>query len=121
MPQMQSRDRLRKNVFVGPRRTSVSLEIQVWDALDDVCFREEVTLDEICSDINRRRLSSSMSSSLRMFLLIYYRYMAEVLQRQRRTRPSGGLAQRRQTLFPSAYDVALDRFAAEQRAHLDKA
>ena len=81
MPQMQSRDRLRKNVFVGPRRTSVSLEIQVWDALDDVCFREEVTLDEICSDINRRRLSSSMSSSLRMFLLIYYRYMAEVLQR----------------------------------------
>ena len=120
MPQMQSRDRLRKNVFVGPRRTSVSLEIQVWDALDDVCFREEVTLDEICSDINRRRLSSSMSSSLRMFLLIYYRYMAEVLQRQRRTRPSG-LAQRRQTLFPSAYDVALDRFAAEQHAHLDKA
>ena len=120
MPQMQSRDRLRKNVFVGPRRTSVSLEIQVWDALDDVCFREEVTLDEICSDINRRRLSSSMSSSLRMFLLIYYRYMAEVLQRQRRTRPSG-FAQRRQILFPSAYDVALDRFAAEQRAHLDKA
>ena len=120
MPQMQSCDRLRKNVFVGPRRTSVSLEIQVWDALDDVCFREEVTLDEICSDINRRRLSSSMSSSLRMFLLIYYRYMAEVLQRQRRTRPSS-LAQRRQTLFPSAYDVALDRFAAEQRAHLDKA
>ena len=120
MPQMQSRDRSRKNVFVGPRRTSVSLEIQVWDALDDVCFREEVTLDEICSDINRRRLSSSMSSSLRMFLLIYYRYMAEVLQRQRRTRPSS-LAQRRQTLFPSAYDVALDRFAAEQRAHLDKA
>ena len=46
MPQMQSRDLLRKNVFVGPRRTSVSLEIQVWDALDDVCFCEEVTLDE---------------------------------------------------------------------------
>ncbi|MEC8053457.1 MAG: hypothetical protein VX146_08355 [Pseudomonadota bacterium] len=46
--------------------------------------------------------------------------MTEVLQRQRRMRPSG-LAQRRQTLFPSAYDVALDRFAAEQRAHLDKA
>ena len=120
MPQMQSRNRLRKNVFVGPRRTSVSLEIQVWDALDDVCFREEVTLDEICSDINRRRLISSMSYSLRMFLIIYYRYMAEVLQCLRRTRPSG-LAQRRQTLFPSAYDVALDRFAAEQRAHLDKA
>ena len=117
---MQSRNHLRKNVFVGPRRTSVSLEIQVWDALDDVCFREEVTLDEICSDINRRRLSSSMSSSLRMFLLIYYRYMAEVLQRQRRTRPSC-LAQRRQTLFPSAFDVALDRFAAEKRAHLNKA
>ena len=119
MPQMQSRDRLRKNVFVGPRRTSVSLEIQVWDALDDVCYREEVTIDEICSDLNRRRLSSSMSSSLRMFLLIYYRYMAEVLQRRKRSR-SPGLAQRPPVLFPSAYDVALDRFAAEQRAHLDK-
>ena len=117
---MQSRDRLRKNVFVGPRRASVSLEIQVWDALDGVCFRLEVTLDEICSDINRRCLGSSMSSSLRIFRLIYCLYMAEVLQRQQRTRPSG-LAQRRQTLFPSAYDVALDRFAAEQRAHLDRA
>ena len=85
-----------------------------------MCFREDATLDEICSDINRLRLSSSMSSSLRMFLLIYYRYMAEVLQRQGRTRPSG-LAQRRQTLFPSAHDVAVDRFAAEQRAHLGKA
>ena len=56
---MQSRDRLRKNVFVGPRRTSVSLEIQVRDAMDDVGNCEKVTLDEICSDINRRRFSSS--------------------------------------------------------------
>ena len=92
-----------QNVFVGPRRTSVSLEIQVWDALDDVCYREEVTIDEICNDLNRRRLSSSMSSSLRMFLLIYYRYMAEVLQRQRH---APGLAQR-PPVFSSAYDVAL--------------
>ncbi|MGB1006716.1 MAG: ribbon-helix-helix domain-containing protein, partial [Thalassobaculaceae bacterium] len=80
MPQVRSLDRSRRNIFIGDRRTSVSLEILVWEALVDVCRREEISLDEICTEVENRRLSSSMSSSLRMFLLIYYRYLLEVAE-----------------------------------------
>ena len=111
MPQMQSRERLRKNIFVGPRRTSVSLEILVWEALVDVCLREELTLDEICTEVENRRLSSSMSSSLRMFLLIYYRYLVEMAETR------GGMARGGQ---PNALREALKRLAAEQKRHAEK-
>ncbi|MEK9595569.1 MAG: ribbon-helix-helix domain-containing protein [Rhodospirillaceae bacterium] len=109
MPQVRSLDRSRRNVFIGDRRTSVSLEILVWESLVDVCRREEISLDEICTEVEDRRVSSSMSSSLRMFLLIYYRFLVEVAE---------GLAPRgRGGSVPNALKEALKRLAAEQRRH----
>jgi len=109
MPQVRSLDRSRRNVFIGDRRTSVSLEILVWESLVDVCRREEISLDEICTEVEDRRVSSSMSSSLRMFLLIYYRFLVEVAE---------GLAPRgRGGSAPNALKEALKRLAAEQRRH----
>lgn len=119
MPQTQSLDRLRKNVFIGKHRTSISLEAQVWDALEDVCGREEMNLDSVCTAINDRRLSSSMSSSIRMFLLIYFRCLADFLK-QNRSIGSPGFQQQTQMPFPSIFNVALDRLAAEQVKHLRK-
>ena len=109
MPQVRSLDRSRRNVFIGDRRTSVSLEILVWESLVDVCRREEISLDGICTEVEDRRVSSSMSSSLRMFLLIYYRFLVEVAE---------GLAPRgRGGSAPNALKEALKRLAAEQRRH----
>ena len=111
MPQVRSLDRSRRNIFIGDRRTSVSLEILVWEALVDVCRREEISLDEICTEVENRRLSSSMSSSLRMFLLIYYRYLVEMAEAR------GGMARGGQ---PNALREALKRLAAEQIRHAEK-
>lgn len=111
MPQVRSLDRSRRNIFIGDRRTSVSLEILVWEALVDVCRREEISLDEICTEVENRRLSSSMSSSLRMFLLIYYRYLLEVAETR------GGAVRGGQS---SALREALKRLAAEQKRHAEK-
>lgn len=109
-----SRNRQRRNVTLGSRRTSVSLEEQVWDGLTEVCRREEVGLDELCTAVERRRVESSMSSALRVFLLTYYRHAAERLE----SAPGGqpGLGQGPQAAFPGLLDATLDRFHAEQKS-----
>lgn len=109
-----SRNRQRRNVTLGSRRTSVSLEEQVWDGLTEVCRREEVGLDQLCTAVERRRVESSMSSALRVFLLTYYRHAAERLE----SAPGGqpGLGQGPQAAFPGLLDATLDRFHAEQKS-----
>ena len=78
--QEKSRNRQRRNVTLGSRRTSVSLEDQVWDGLTDICRREEIGLDQLCTAVDRRRVESSLSSALRVFLLTYFRHAAERLE-----------------------------------------
>lgn len=111
MPQIRSLDRSRRNVFIGDRRTSVSLEILVWESLVDVCRREEISLDEICTEVEDRRVSSSMSSSLRMFLLIYYKFLVEIAE--------GRAPRGRVGAAPNALKETLKRLAAEQLRHAD--
>lgn len=71
--------RLRRNVTIAGRRTSISLEGHVWEGLLDICRREAVGIDGLCTEIDRRRARSSLSSSLRVFLLLYFRGIAEVI------------------------------------------
>ena len=75
----KTRHRLRRNVTIGERRTSVSLEGHVWVGLSDICQREAIGIDALCTEVDRRRLRSSMSSSLRVFLLLYFRSLAEAI------------------------------------------
>lgn len=72
--------RLRRNVTIGTRRTSVSLEDHVWDGLTDVCRREGLGIDALCTAVDRHRSRSTMSSALRVFLLLYYRRLAVGLE-----------------------------------------
>lgn len=99
---------------MGSRRTSVSLEEQVWDGLTEICRREEVGLDHLCTAVEARRVDSSMSSALRVFLLTYYRHAAELLEAPQSSQP--GLAQGPQAAFPGLLDATLDRFHSEQKS-----
>ena len=114
-----SRNRQRRNVTLGSRRTSVSLEEQVWDGLTEVCRREEVGLDELCTAVETRRVDSSMSSALRVFLLTYYRHAAERLETADAGQP--GLAQGPQAAFPGLLEATLDRFHTEQKTAAGRA
>jgi predicted DNA-binding ribbon-helix-helix protein len=94
-------------VTVGHRRTSVSLEDHVWDGLTDVCRREAIGIDTLCTAVDRRRSRSSMSSALRVFLLLYFRTLAEARQdRPDAARHDGG----------GHLEAALDRFRTEEAA-----
>ena len=77
-----SAHRLRRNVTVGSRRTSVSLESHVWEGLREICQREAICLDTLCTEVYRQRQRSSMASALRVFLLLYFRSLAETRERQ---------------------------------------
>ena len=76
-------NRRRRNVLLKGRRTSLALEEQVWDAILEICSREDLTLDELCSHVADRRVNSSVSSAIRVFLLTYYRHISSSLERGR--------------------------------------
>ncbi len=61
------------NIRVNGRRTSVRLEPDLWDALEDICAREEVSLDQICAHVADHNGERSFTSSLRVFIINYYR------------------------------------------------
>jgi len=109
-----SPNRQRRNVTLGSRRTSVSLEEQVWDGLTEICRREEIGLDELCTSVEARRVDSSMSSALRVFLLTYFRHALELFERPTGTAPG------RQAALPGLLHAALERFHAEQRSAAKK-
>jgi hypothetical protein len=64
--------------------------------------------------VNDKRLASSMSSSLRVFQLTYFRIVIENAEKLLRRRPVDGFAHPHQVAFPSTLDVALEQFSADQ-------
>jgi predicted DNA-binding ribbon-helix-helix protein len=63
-----------RNVKVHGHRTSVRLEPQMWDSMIEICRREFCTPDDVCSYVAERKPPhDSLSSSLRVFMLNYFR------------------------------------------------
>ncbi|UUX51677.1 ribbon-helix-helix domain-containing protein [Nisaea acidiphila] len=75
-----------KNVLVDGRRTSMRLEPAMWDALGQIAARENLTIHQICGIVNGHRVDTSLTSATRVFILGYFRVLAENLERE----PSGG-------------------------------
>ena len=70
--------RMKQNVWVGDRRTTIVLEAYVWDCIDSMLYREDVTLDAFCNMIEGVRRSSSMASSARLIVLAYFRLLKQI-------------------------------------------
>jgi predicted DNA-binding ribbon-helix-helix protein len=64
-----------RNVSVCGHRTSIRLEPQLWDTLAEICRREYCTPHDVCSYVAARR-RGSLTSSLRVFILDYFRTSA---------------------------------------------
>ena len=110
-------DRIRKNISIDDRRTSISLEAQIWNALSDICKRESVGIDKLCTMVAERRQESSMSSALRVFGTTYYQVVAEIKGDASNATPATGLGESGQEPIPAYFDIALERFAAEQKKY----
>jgi len=63
-----------RNVSVRGHRTSIRLEPQIWDTLAEICRREYCTPHDVCSyAAEHRPPHGSLASSLRVFVLEYFR------------------------------------------------
>jgi predicted DNA-binding ribbon-helix-helix protein len=65
-----------RNVTVASHRTSIRLEPAMWQALNIVCQRENTTLNELVTMIARGRNQSTLTASIRVFLLTYFQAAA---------------------------------------------
>jgi len=65
-----------RNVTLSDRRTSLRLEMPMWEGLEEICRREHRTLHEICSVIEGQRGQLSLTAAVRVFILTYFRAAA---------------------------------------------
>jgi len=64
---------LNRNVTVAGRRTSMKLEPDMWDALDEICLREQMTMHDVCTSIAARHSGNNLTAAMRVFILAYFR------------------------------------------------
>jgi predicted DNA-binding ribbon-helix-helix protein len=66
-----------RNISVRGHRTSIRLEPQIWESMTEICRREFCTPHDVCSYVAERKPpNGSLTSSLRVFILGYFRTCA---------------------------------------------
>jgi predicted DNA-binding ribbon-helix-helix protein len=61
-----------RNVTAGKQRTSMRMEPVMWDALDEICWRERMSAGQIIKLIDGKRGRSGRTSAVRAFILSYF-------------------------------------------------
>lgn len=64
------------NIVVGNHRTSVRLEPVMWDALRDIALRQQFTVHDLVTEIDRERTASSLTAAIRIYIVDFYRAAA---------------------------------------------
>lgn len=65
-----------RNITLANRRTSIRLEPEMWDALQEICNRERRSINDICSEVDRSRSQSGLTAGVRVYILNYFREAA---------------------------------------------
>ena len=70
------------NIVVAGQRTSVRLEPVMWEALQEIARQQETNINQLVTEIDRRRNSSSLTAAIRVYIVDFYR-AAATAQRDR--------------------------------------
>src|SRR5437764_1788138 len=65
-----------RNIVVAGHRTSVRLEPVMWEALLEITRQQETNINQLVTEIDRRRNSSSLTAAIRVFIVDFYRAAA---------------------------------------------
>jgi predicted DNA-binding ribbon-helix-helix protein len=83
---MNRDDRDRRNVTLsGEKKTTIELEFDYWEMLDEIALHRGLTLNMLLQDIEDQRDSQPRASAIRIYVMKYYRLIAML---------NGGLGQR---------------------------
>lgn len=62
----------KRNIKIGDKRTSVTLEPQIWMILHEIADEQDCSIHDLCSFIDDRKAKdSSLASAIRVFLTSY--------------------------------------------------
>ena len=62
----------KRNIALGSKKTSVTLEPLVWELFHDIAQEQECHVNDLCSFIDDRKNSdASLSSAIRVFVMAY--------------------------------------------------
>ena len=64
---------VKRSIILNGHRTSVSLEDAFWDGLKAIAGKRLMTVSDLIGNIDATRQQGNLSSSLRLFVLEYYR------------------------------------------------
>ncbi len=77
-----SKSRLRnRNVTVASHRTRMRMEPEMWDAMRDICLREDIGPDELIRQAETAAGEGGRSSAVRIYVLNYFRAAAMAMSR----------------------------------------
>ncbi|KKJ75250.1 hypothetical protein WH95_19450 [Kiloniella litopenaei] len=78
-----------RNITLKGRRTSLRLEPDMWEALFEICVRENCPIGELCTQIDEAKEDSSLTAAIRVYILIYFRNAAAAEQPSETQRAMG--------------------------------
>ena len=64
---------INRNVTALRGRTSMRLEPELWEALEEICQREKLTLGEVVKLVEQRGHPGGRTSAVRVYVLGYFR------------------------------------------------
>ncbi len=67
---------INRNVIAQSGRTSMRLEPELWDALQEICLRETITLSDLVQRIERENHPGGRTSAIRVHVVTYFRNVA---------------------------------------------
>ena len=66
----------KQNITIAGRRTSLVMDVYFWDCLQTLLWQETISLNDFCMKVDRCRRHSSLTSAIKLAILIYYRSLA---------------------------------------------
>ncbi len=64
---------LKRSLTLAGHRTSLALEAEYWDALEEIARIQNITVPALISRIDAERTTQNMSSAVRLAVLAFYR------------------------------------------------
>lgn len=75
---------IKRSIVIKEKKTSVSLEDEFWYGLPEIAASKKMAVPALVEQIDRRRNTVNLSSTIRIFVFNYFRSPA---RNQKRSRP----------------------------------